>query len=147
MTSKLLETVLDAIPAPAAVIGRDGTLVANNAAAKALVDLERSELRRLVSQTARRDEWIVTEVDGGREYLVVGRRDDRKRFERAARGWKLTARQKQVLEQLVAGMSNHGIARTLGISERTVEVHVTAILQKAGVESRSALPFRVYGEP
>lgn len=50
----------------------------------------------------------------------------------------LTAREHEVLEQMAAGLSNRQIAQALGISEHTVKFHVSAILGKLGVSSRSA---------
>lgn len=51
----------------------------------------------------------------------------------------LTARQAGVFRLVLEGLSNKEIASTLRTSERTVEVHVTALLQKAGVDSRMRL--------
>jgi len=50
----------------------------------------------------------------------------------------LTSRELEVLEQMAAGLSNRQIALALGISEHTVKFHVSAILGKLGVSSRSA---------
>jgi DNA-binding CsgD family transcriptional regulator len=50
----------------------------------------------------------------------------------------LTSREHDVLEQMAAGLSNRQIATALGISEHTVKFHVSAILGKLGVSSRSA---------
>ena len=50
----------------------------------------------------------------------------------------LTSREHDVLEQMAAGLSNRQIASVLGISEHTVKFHVSAILSKLGVASRSA---------
>src|SRR5262245_12340945 len=50
----------------------------------------------------------------------------------------LTSREHEVLEQMAAGLSNRQIAHVLGISEHTVKFHVSAILGKLGVSSRSA---------
>jgi len=50
----------------------------------------------------------------------------------------LTSREHEVLEQMAAGLSNRQIADVLGISEHTVKFHVSAILGKLGVASRSA---------
>lgn len=50
----------------------------------------------------------------------------------------LSAREAEVLRELVRGTSNGGIAATLGISERTVKAHLGSIYQKLGVQSRSA---------
>ncbi|HYN93794.1 MAG TPA: LuxR family transcriptional regulator [Pilimelia sp.] len=49
----------------------------------------------------------------------------------------LTARESQVLDCLAAGMSNKQVARALGISVRTVTVHVSNLLRKTGSASRT----------
>jgi DNA-binding NarL/FixJ family response regulator len=49
----------------------------------------------------------------------------------------LTAREREVLGLLVEGMSNKQIARALGISVRTVTVHVSNLLRKTGAASRT----------
>jgi two-component system, NarL family, nitrate/nitrite response regulator NarL len=50
----------------------------------------------------------------------------------------LTAREREVLGCLAEGMSNKEIARALGISVRTVTVHVSNLLRKTGAASRTA---------
>lgn len=50
----------------------------------------------------------------------------------------LTARQKDVLRQLVEGRSNKEIARSLSLGEGTVKVHVAALLRALGVSNRAA---------
>jgi DNA-binding NarL/FixJ family response regulator len=49
----------------------------------------------------------------------------------------LTSREAEVLAHLVKGDSNRQIARALFISERTVAVHVSRILDKLGVRNRT----------
>ena len=49
----------------------------------------------------------------------------------------LTARELMVLRLMPAGLSNREIARSLGITERTVKFHVTAILNKLGADNRT----------
>jgi DNA-binding NarL/FixJ family response regulator len=49
----------------------------------------------------------------------------------------LTARETDVLRLLAQGQANKQIARTLRIGERTVKTHVSNILGKLGVQSRT----------
>ena len=51
----------------------------------------------------------------------------------------LSERERQVLELLVAGRTNKEIGSELGIEERTVKLHVSRLMQKAGVDNRIAL--------
>jgi two-component system, NarL family, response regulator LiaR len=49
----------------------------------------------------------------------------------------LTARETEVLELLARGYANKQIASSLYVSEKTVKAHVSAILKKLGVQSRT----------
>jgi DNA-binding NarL/FixJ family response regulator len=49
----------------------------------------------------------------------------------------LTAREIEVLENIVAGNSNKAIANRLNISEATVKSHINSILNKLGVNDRT----------
>jgi len=52
---------------------------------------------------------------------------------------RLSQREKQVLDGLVAGLPNKTIAYDLGISPRTVEVHRAAVMRKMAASSLSEL--------
>jgi DNA-binding NarL/FixJ family response regulator len=56
---------------------------------------------------------------------------------RSAADLGLTERQLQVLALLMQGMSNKLICRELGVAERTVKIHVSAVLKALNVTSRT----------
>lgn len=58
----------------------------------------------------------------------------------------LTEREKEVAITLASGASNKEIARSLGITERTVKAHVGAILEKVHVRDRLQLSLVVNGQ-
>ncbi|MGC1306393.1 MAG: response regulator transcription factor [Phormidesmis sp.] len=49
----------------------------------------------------------------------------------------LTARESEVLNQMASGLTNKAIAQALNISEHTVKFHISAILSKLNVTSRT----------
>jgi DNA-binding NarL/FixJ family response regulator len=51
----------------------------------------------------------------------------------------LTVRQAQIAELIKLGLTNKQIAARLGIAEKTVKAHVSAILEKFGAKSRLSL--------
>jgi DNA-binding NarL/FixJ family response regulator len=51
----------------------------------------------------------------------------------------LSTRQRQIFDLIVVGQSNKEIARTLGLSEGTVKIHITKLFEKLGVHHRSAV--------
>ena len=59
---------------------------------------------------------------------LLGRRRDHDPLD------ELTTREREVLAEMAEGRSNRGIAARLGIEDKTVEYHVTQILEKLGIE-------------
>ncbi|WP_274379774.1 helix-turn-helix domain-containing protein [Myxococcus xanthus] len=51
----------------------------------------------------------------------------------------MTPREREVLGYIAAGADNLRIAACLGITERTVKAHITAIYKKVGSENRTQL--------
>ena len=74
--------------------------------------------------------WTPPDVD-----LTAG--SDAETAELIGRMATLTPQQVRVLMMLSEGLLNKQIAYQLGVSEATVKAHVSAILQKLGVESRT----------
>jgi len=58
----------------------------------------------------------------------------------------LSSRENDVLDCLLANLSNKEIASRLGISERTVKFHVSNLLGKFGVQRRADLILQAYQE-
>ena len=57
----------------------------------------------------------------------------------------LTERESTVARQAAIGDSNQEIATALGITERTVKAHLSAVFEKLGVSDRLQLALRVHG--
>jgi DNA-binding NarL/FixJ family response regulator len=55
----------------------------------------------------------------------------------------LSARELDVMQLIAAGKSNKGIANALSVAEKTVKTHVSNILAKLGVESRTQVALLV----
>jgi DNA-binding NarL/FixJ family response regulator len=68
---------------------------------------------------------------GAQEFVAPGRGS------RSLADLRLTPRQGQVLALIMRGKSNKEICQTLGLAERTVKVHVTAVLTALKVSSRT----------
>jgi len=74
--------------------------------------------------------WTPPDID-------LGGGSDAETADLMARLASLTPQQVRVLMMLSEGLLNKQIAYELGVSEATVKAHVSAILQKLGVESRT----------
>lgn len=148
-----LDVVLEEIATAVLLVDAEGRVVGANGLARE--DLIRDAhgaleaVRESVSSRGTRGRFRVTTVAHTGEpawYLLVAReaRDDAEvRARREAGRMGLTPRETEVALLVARGLSNRSIATVLEVAERTVEAHVTAILEKALVESRAALVARL----
>jgi DNA-binding NarL/FixJ family response regulator len=88
------------------------------------------EMREAIREVIAGGQWTPRDVD-------LGNATDAETAALVARLATLTPQQARVLGMLSEGLLNKQIAYELGVSEATVKAHVSAILQKLGVESRT----------
>lgn len=81
---------------------------------------------------------LMAAIEAAFDRLEEQSNDARWMSDAKARLAKLTAREHEVLECLVQGLTNKGIADTLSISPRTVEIHRANVMSKLEAESLSA---------
>lgn len=55
----------------------------------------------------------------------------------------LTPREREIFNLLIKNQSTRDIAKTLGISEKTVRNHISNVIQKLGVDSRIQAVFEL----
>ena len=87
-------------------------------------------MRDAIARVLAGEVWTPPDVD-------LSRQTDAETTAMIARLATLTPQQVRVLMMLSGGLLNKQIAYELGVSEATVKAHVSAILQKLGVESRT----------
>ncbi len=150
LASIALPAALDQLGAPAFVLSSSGRIAELNAAARVLLAHQRKttlgELARATSANEGASAGVVALGGAGdaRGWLVLLKvpvlvPDRASRVARLSRRARLTPQQTRVLAVLADGLSNRGIAASLGVSVRTVETHVCAIFDKLGVSSRAAV--------
>ncbi len=159
-----LVVALEQVPGPAWVVGARGRIAHANAAGRARLDADRDGLRAALSactadaeresptHCARRFKAArVRDASGTIAHVVVveasehvGAGVSSDTVEDSVKRLGLTPAQTRVFHHVARGASNATIAAELGVAERTVEAHVTAILVKAQVPSRAALIVQVF---
>ena len=147
----MVRALIEAVPGAAFVASKEGNVVYANASGKRMLATNRSRTTSdLASAIDKGDPtWDVKRIGGathGEHHLLVHRDDSQRvasRLSAAVDQWKLSRRQADVLALVVDGHPNASIGMILGIATRTVEVHVSALLDRLQVENRSALVARV----
>lgn len=145
-SARTLELALEHIAAAVFVLGATGKVLHANTAARWLIAHEGNSLSaRLVRAVRGEDPGFEVHATGPThrpQYLAVHKPPPGQacaRTSAASARWRLTRRQHDVFSCIVRGHSNARISAELGISERTVEVHITAILDRAQCGSRAEL--------
>jgi DNA-binding NarL/FixJ family response regulator len=146
-----LDTALNALDAPAIVVDLGGEVLHANTNAQILLDRDRGTVSRSLADAiagAPADlNWDLTPLQGTEAphgFLAILRPPRRGPAVAdpvcaASARWHLTARQTEVLRLVARGLTNVLIAETLEIGEGTVEFHLHAIFDKAGVDNRATL--------
>ena len=143
-----LDIMLARIGSPAFVVTSRGTIRESNDAGRALLARDSTLTTSLRDAVAGRRTaipievipmgcaealWLATVTPASRDARIAAC------LESCTTRWSLTRRQKQVLALIVQGQSNAAIAAELKCVERTVELHVSALLDRFDVDNRSAL--------
>ena len=92
--------------------------------------LESDRIGRAIQAVLAGDSWVPPDIE-------LNASEDKETAEMMRRLATLTPQQVRVLMMLSEGLLNKQIAYELGVSEATVKAHVSAILQKLGVDSRT----------
>lgn len=149
----VLDVALEHLGAPALIVSSRGDVYHANAGGQEAFVRERAQLLASFQDVLRhRVPSVPMEVIPIREsagthcWLVILEAGTVSRIRTAVHlcrtRWELTSRQTTVLEHLMQGLPNSAIASLLGCVERSVEHHVSALLDKAGVDNRAALVAR-----
>jgi DNA-binding NarL/FixJ family response regulator len=152
---RALDVALEQLGGPAFILSSSGRLSHANGAGHALLATRnadvRSALRDVLAGRASALAFSVTRLDergGSTAWLATLRARSAQDqialcVANAARRWRLTARQRAVMQAIVEGDANATIAAASNTTERAVEQHVSALFDCTGVDSRAALVARV----
>lgn len=148
VTQLALAAALEEISRPAFVVNGAGEVTAANALGRAALDRSPTGMRRTLAEARQHGDgdprFRVTPLGGAGlpPYSLLieqGAPEPAAIIQLATRRWGLTRREREILHQLAAGRANKAISSALGCSDKTVELHVSNLLRKAGVDSRAAL--------
>ena len=102
------------------------------------VEAMRAGAADFIEKPIRRDELFAS-IEHALEHIRDSGKLSVRREAAATRLAGLTARQRQIMELVLAGHPSKNIAADLGISQRTVENHRAAVMKKTGSHGLSAL--------
>lgn len=136
---------------PIVVLGADHRILLANRTGRAWLDRDRAATASLLAAVAGGQPAVagaqVLVLDDGHVLVRLPHAQPDERVlaivDQVADVWQLTPRQRAVLHLLTCGYDNALISAELGVCARTVEFHITAILDRSGAESRTQLVARV----
>ena len=145
-----LDTTLALVEFPILIADRQGAVLHANALGYRLLERESTAVKEAVVQMATSGSvgspWEVVPLPKRGEclgYMAMLRapasKPARSALSEATRRWNLTARQREVLNLVALGLTNADVGTSLGIEKCTVEFHLSAIFDKAGVDNRTTL--------
>jgi DNA-binding CsgD family transcriptional regulator len=150
-----LLAALDEVPVPALLMTRDGGVVHANDLARAAMTRGASLVAEAFAQVRGRSGATRLTIHAlsargmPTHYLIVDPAQPSDVLPRvlvAAKRWRLTPRQAQVLALLAHGHANKTIAAELACAEVSIERHVTVILRKTATHSRAEVAFKLWTE-
>jgi DNA-binding CsgD family transcriptional regulator len=150
-----LTAALEAIRSPAFIVSIPDTVLRANSRGRELLTSSPEGvlalLRDASSAPASPGAPVRIPVEDAPGHLLVilhdREADARSRLAALTPRWGLTPRQAGVLALVAQGESNRSVAGQLGCSEKTVELHVSALLAKTRCSSRSQLVARFWTDP
>lgn len=153
--SAAIDALLEHIGKPAFVLDAGGKLFELNTAAHAMLASNRSDIEASLAVAAtdtsetRPFDVVPFSVAGTSAcWLAIWRSESAGTrvascVAAATRRWRLTVRQGQVLGHLMDGRTNRAIANLDDTSTRAVELHITALFDRLGVDNRTGLVAKV----
>lgn len=147
-----LDRLLETLVQPVFLVDDFGQVALANQPARSILEQAPTDTRIALKEarSGRSPEFERMVVEGPgipRHHLLVRRAkspDGEARLVDASRRWRTSPRETEVLRLVARGHTNADIARELGISLRTLELHVTRLFDKAGVDNRATLIARFW---
>jgi DNA-binding CsgD family transcriptional regulator len=152
--AQAVPVLLESIPSVALIVGASGQIEQANALARRALAQDPGGLRDTISSALRGRQVPSVQLtrisaSGWPTYylaVVASPSGPSGRTELAQRRWNLTHREAEILGHLASGGSNKTIAAALDCAVRTLEQHVTSILEKMQVENRATAIARFWSE-
>jgi DNA-binding CsgD family transcriptional regulator len=155
LTSAVLPIAMEALVAPAFIVAESGRILEANSLGQQWLAHDAMAasftLREAVRGAGQEVGFEVARIEFGsaRPAYFVWRRNPPPGAmgaadERACRRG-LTPRQRTAMRLLALGLSNKALATEMGCAQKTVEVHVSAVLKKAHASSRAELLAKIFG--